>query len=402
MGASPHHGPKGFFRKTIAAVLCCVVTSFQMTGLGMAGRGGHTPQAADIEAKISKEKDRIRSLERRQKDLLASLEQVELRLARSRQRRTVLRQEMEALTRKAALTREAMNGADGRIRQTAARAAARFVAYYKLTQTGTAPIFLSADSAHNLIWRQKSLEQILTADQRLWEDLRAERDRKQTLARALEAQKKARGTLESRLGAEIEKARREKAEKSQLLARIHTEESLARAALDSLEQAAKNLEKTLQGLDGGAAPVKAGETTEQDRPFGSLKGRLSMPVAKGSIVSSFGVQKDPRFHVPHYRRGIRIEADPGEPIHAVAGGKVVYAGWLKGYGNMIIIDHGRRYHTVSAHAEALFKNKGDVVVSDEIIGTVGDTGSLSGPGLYFEVRHLGRPEDPSAWFKKGK
>jgi septal ring factor EnvC (AmiA/AmiB activator) len=125
-----------------------------------------------------------------------------------------------------------------------------------------------------------------------------------------------------------------------------------------------------------------------------------MPVM-GKIVDYFGPYKNSKFNVVNFRSGIVIQADRGEPIRAVFGGKIIYAGWLKGYGNMIIADHGDNYYTVYAHAEELFASKGNIVEKGEVVATVGDTGSLIGPSLHFEVRHHGKPVDPLAWLKKG-
>jgi septal ring factor EnvC (AmiA/AmiB activator) len=99
--------------------------------------------------------------------------------------------------------------------------------------------------------------------------------------------------------------------------------------------------------------------------------------------------------------GINIQADRGEPVQAVSGGTVVYSSWFKGYGNMLIIDHGGSFHTVYAHAEALFKSKGDNVDAHEVIATVGDSGSMAGDRLYFEIRHYGKAVDPLKWIKRG-
>ena len=82
-------------------------------------------------------------------------------------------------------------------------------------------------------------------------------------------------------------------------------------------------------------------------------------------------------------------------------GEVLYADWLKGYGNLIIINHGDNYYTLYAHMEEFFKKKGDVVEDHEVIATAGDTGSIRGPSLHFEVRHHGKPVDPLKWLKKG-
>ena len=102
-----------------------------------------------------------------------------------------------------------------------------------------------------------------------------------------------------------------------------------------------------------------------------------------------------------FRSGIDIRAEHGEPIRAVSAGRVVYAGWLRSYGNMIILDHGGSYHTVYAHAEELFKGKGDAVEAGEVIATVGESGSMAGPLLYFEVRYHGKPLNPLKWIRKG-
>ena len=137
-----------------------------------------------------------------------------------------------------------------------------------------------------------------------------------------------------------------------------------------------------------------------EKPFAALKGLLMMPV-KGKIVSFFGHYKDRRFNVTQFQSGINIRADRGEPIRAVYSGQTLFSSWFKGFGNMIIIDHGDHYYTVYAHLEEQFKSKGDPVEAGEVIATVGDTGSLTGAGLHFEVRHHGKPMNPLGWIKKG-
>jgi septal ring factor EnvC (AmiA/AmiB activator) len=80
---------------------------------------------------------------------------------------------------------------------------------------------------------------------------------------------------------------------------------------------------------------------------------------------------------------------------------VIFSGWFNGYGNMVIIDHGESYSTVYAHAHELFKKLGDMVDTHEVIATVGETGSMAGSKLYFEMRHRGKPVDPLRWMKQG-
>ena len=84
---------------------------------------------------------------------------------------------------------------------------------------------------------------------------------------------------------------------------------------------------------------------------------------------------------------------------AVADGAVIYADWFKGYGRLIILDHGGGYFTLYAHAAEIWARSGDSVSRGQVIGKVGDTGSLEGPQLYFELRHKGKPQDPLAWLQ---
>ena len=125
-----------------------------------------------------------------------------------------------------------------------------------------------------------------------------------------------------------------------------------------------------------------------------------MPV-KGTITSFFGPFRNEKYGVVNFQSGINIKAEQGAPVQCVYDGEVIYAGWFKGYGNMMIVDHGDHYYTLYAHAEELLKSKGDRVGVGENIATVGDTGSINGPELHFEVRHHGKSIDPMKWIKNG-
>ena len=102
-----------------------------------------------------------------------------------------------------------------------------------------------------------------------------------------------------------------------------------------------------------------------------------------------------------FRTGIDIQADRGEPVRSVYSGRILFSEWYKGYGNLMIIDHGDHYYSVYAHLEERLKSKGEKVETGETIGTAGDTGSVAGTGLYFELRHRGKPMDPLEWIKTG-
>ncbi len=106
------------------------------------------------------------------------------------------------------------------------------------------------------------------------------------------------------------------------------------------------------------------------------------------------------YNTKNFRSGVKIKADLDSPVRAVFDGQVIYASWFKGYGNMMIIDHGEHYYTLFAHLDQLLMEKGASVETGNIVGTVGDTAALGSPGLYFEIRHYGKPLNPVSWFKK--
>jgi septal ring factor EnvC (AmiA/AmiB activator) len=135
-----------------------------------------------------------------------------------------------------------------------------------------------------------------------------------------------------------------------------------------------------------------------DKGFGSQKGRLAIPV-KGEIVDRFGRHKHPDFNSYTVSNGISIVSPLGTEIHAVYDGQVIYADYFKGYGNMIIVDHGGGFFSLYAHAAKISKRVGANVARNDILASVGDVDSPRGSMLYFEIRYQGKPIDPAPWFR---
>lgn len=128
--------------------------------------------------------------------------------------------------------------------------------------------------------------------------------------------------------------------------------------------------------------------------FDNLKGKLPKPV-EGQISHHFGE----RLVGSLKWQGIFIEAPAGQKIQAVAPGRVVFAQWFRNLGLLIILDHGKNYMSLYAHNQSLYKNVGDIVKTQEIIASVGNSGGRKTTGLYFEIRHQGNPINPLEWLK---
>lgn len=129
--------------------------------------------------------------------------------------------------------------------------------------------------------------------------------------------------------------------------------------------------------------------------FAQLQGRMRFPV-RGELIGRFGA---PRAEGGTRWRGVFIRADSGAEVVAVAGGEVVFADWLRGYGNLIIVDHGSDYMTIYGHNDALLADVGENVAAGRALASVGASGSVQESGLYFEIRHRGQPVDPMKWVR---
>jgi murein hydrolase activator len=129
------------------------------------------------------------------------------------------------------------------------------------------------------------------------------------------------------------------------------------------------------------------------------RGRLAWPV-NGTVSGNFGRQSERIYGTVTLHSGLDIRAAQGSPVQAIAPGKVVYADWLKGYGQIVIVDHGEQYHSLMAHLSAISVDVGQSVQVGGIVGKVGDTGSLRGTLLYFEIREKGQSVDPRLWLRK--
>jgi len=310
-----------------------------------------TPASLAAENKGDPTKE-IVSITQKETQVISELDMLNRALNDARKKKSMLQKDIRSLDKRISKNQQRSKQLSEQIKENEAYAHARIVALYKLHQRGRLNVLASADTLYDVFQRKQALETILQQDNRILTNLL---------------------TNQTELGQIRQKLLDQKAEKDALEKKLNVQ--LANTAR--------------QPYVGSAARV-----------FSDLKGLLIMPV-KGKIVAFFGPYTNARFQIVNFRSGINIRAERGEPIQAVYKGKTLYADWFKGYGNMIIIDHGDHYYTLYAHAEELFKKKGDFVEAGEVIATVGDTGSMDDPGLHFEVRHHGQPIDPIPWISQG-
>jgi len=194
----------------------------------------------------------------------------------------------------------------------------------------------------------------------------------------------------------------ERQSRAQVLARISREVRDQQREIGTLKRNENRLAKLVEQLGRLVTRPRASPRLRNERlpdasttgsPFEQLKGRLALPV-RGALGNRFG---SARSDGGLTWKGLFIAAKAGEEVKAIAAGRVVFADWLRGFGNLLIIDHGEAYMSLYGNNETLYKRVGDEIQGGETVAAVGNTGGNSDSGLYFEVRHQGKPLDPLTW-----
>jgi murein hydrolase activator len=206
---------------------------------------------------------------------------------------------------------------------------------------------------------------------------------------ALEQRTKESIDLRNRLVSTRRSLDQQRARKTELLTSLVEKKETNAAYVEELAQAEGRLQQMLGGLGGDDAVAV---------PMGAFRGSLPWPV-EGKVLAGFGRRKHPRFDTYTVHNGLEIEAAPGTPVCAVHEGTVVFADRFRGYGLLVVIDHGGKHHSLYAQLGEAAVSQGQAVAAGDVVGTAGEGGG-EGPGLYFEMRYQGRAEDPADWLRR--
>jgi murein hydrolase activator len=243
---------------------------------------------------------------------------------------------------------------------------------------------------------RKNLDHVATLNQKTTAtlaEINALKEEQEKQRQQLESEKKERkGVMQELAGkikmqrGEISKLRRDEKRLTNLV------ERLAR-----IVPAKPKRKKQAQSAPSPAAPIGKNESLPSpslaDTAFAALKGKLNLPV-RGDIVNRFGTTREDS---GISWKGLFIRANEGSEVKSIASGTVVFADWLRGFGNLLIIDHGDGFMSLYGNNQTLLKNVGDEVGPGDNIASVGNSGGNADAGLYFEMRHRSKPFDPLGW-----
>lgn len=197
--------------------------------------------------------------------------------------------------------------------------------------------------------------------------------------------------LQQRQQQETQQLRDQKSRRRQMVVRLEQELKNQGQELGRLQSSEKELQKLLLALQALLADIP--EDVGRQRPFQAMKGRLHWPAA-GHLARYFGSL---RGNTGLKWTGVLIEGPEGEEVRAVSQGRVAFADWMRGFGLLLIIDHGDGYMSLYGHNQALYKEVGEWVDTGEVVSAVGASGGQRRPGLYFELRYKGQPVNPQRW-----
>ncbi len=345
----------------------------------------------EIESKKKSREAVIRDASRREGSILAELEAIDRVVIRTLHELQEIERDLERLERRIYRTEAKMALLMKEKERLSGLLQKRLVAIYKMRGGGAIRILLSSSSAGDMERNRRYLAAVIDSDLNLLEEYNENISLYGKELDELENLRRDKSRLREKKESNIEHRKREKRKKFALLEKVRLKKRSHLKALRELEEAGERLQGLLSDLKRKGGDIEKG--------FFGMRGKLPMPV-DGKVVSFYGKIRHPKFHTVTFNNGIFIKAQYGSEIRVVFDGKVAYKGWLKGYGQVLIIDHGGGFYTLFAHLLKVLKDKGVNVRANEVVALVGDTGSLKGTGLYFEIRMGGTPQDPLLWLAK--
>jgi septal ring factor EnvC (AmiA/AmiB activator) len=342
-----------------------------------------------LEREIVRLEQEMQRLESEEQGVLGRLDQLAARARLLDARREALQleqqeleQELERLTREERAEMRALEAARERLAQTA-------VLLHRVGPLARVRPLLETRDADRLAGGLRLVQELTRRRQEEVAEVRQRIARVQQLREERRRRQEELEELSSRVTHARAELRRTIRARKRLLDELRDEQSVREQALAELRRARRELGEILR---------EGGEGAQVSLDVRRFKGLLPKPV-DARVDVPFGDRRNVRFGTVLPHPGWDLDARFGAPVRAIFDGRVVYADWFRGYGLVVVVDHGHRVHSVFAHLSAILVEKGKRIAQGQTIGRVGDTGSLKGPYLYMEIRVDGKAVDPASWIR---
>lgn len=353
-----------------------------------------------IQKQIANNRKKLADTQKREKNVVQQVEGLSQKLTVTQQKVNVTTISVRKVQNNIGTLNKRISETEKSIDETKTLLKERFVSIYKYGGTAQFNLYLSSQGAQDALSTSYMLGKIAEQDQILIHKLVAEKDTLQKSKHELQEQK---STLEREVASlNKEKSELQSAtnERNQLLAKVRKDKALFLAEQAELQRASKELQATIKRLLAEKKKLAQAKNPGQKETVYYRGGKLAWPLPiAGKITSSFGTRIHPVFKTKTTHTGIDISAPRGTAINAADAGEILYTGWLRGYGQVVIVDHGANLTTVYAHMSKIETTEGAKVKRGQLIGRVGSTGVSTGNHLHFETRVNGEAVNPMRYLK---
>jgi septal ring factor EnvC (AmiA/AmiB activator) len=335
------------------------------------------------------------SLDAKQTTLLGELHRLEMEIRVSRDELELLQLQLDRGYREIDDLLKRIQALEQSISELRPYLSNRSVSLYKLGRLSYVRLLLSVEEPRELTRAYRYLSRLAEADSEKIGRFLVDQEALEASKSELLARTKQMLETRNRLEDATETLETRRATKQSLLKEIHGRREMAETLRFELEGAREKLGELVGRLARGESPGM----DPVFLPIRMFRGDLGWPVT-GRVENRFGKHFHPRFRTVTVQNGIEIVAPMNDPVGAVFDGQVVFASWFQGYGKLLIIGHPHNVYSLYGYLSDILVREGDVVHRGDEVGRVGDTGSLGGPSLYFEIRQDGKPVDPELWLSK--
>jgi murein hydrolase activator len=340
-----------------------------------------------IERELKSVKKKTSETERKERSVLDELDRMDRTLAEKRRDLKRAQTALDKVSAAMAETEDDITKTTKLLMSKHSDLSERLRAMYITQKAGGNWAVLLSGGSGSLLKRYKYLSVMSERDKRLMDGYSGSLSELISKKQRLEDQKARYAKLKTARDEESRRVQSDELGKKQMLASIRSRKNSYISMQQELEQSGARMKELIRRLEESARAKPVPDNIP------GLTGGLDWPV-KGKVISRFGKQKHPEYDTYIFKKGIEVQAALGSDVHAVAAAEVVFADWFKGLGLVAILKHGGDYYSVYAHLADIRVKLGDKVARGQVIATLGDSGTSTGPSLYFEIRKGSEAIDP--------
>jgi septal ring factor EnvC (AmiA/AmiB activator) len=374
---------------------CCLLLTFLLTShFSLIYAASPQKELSNIERKLKQRKQQVKEAIEQERSILSEVDSINRTIKIKQEELNRYEQRISETRSNIKILEDEISALAGKLEQRKQELKGRLIALYKQQYGSKALILITARNYQDLIIRSRSLNILAYRDRREIDAFNNEITEANEKKKSLELLKINLQISRENVKNKQKEMTAELTKKDKLLESVRNKRSSYEAMIKELEQSSEKLREMIETLE----KEKPSEPVT-GRGFAALKGRLSWPV-DGDVIIPYGRYNDPQYNITTFKNGIEIKVKNDEQPKAVSGGRVVYADWFKGYGLLLIINHGSGYHSLYGHLSEIFFKSGDIIKKGTAVGKIGESGVLNVPSLYFEIRYKGKPVDPMQWLRR--